>query len=251
IKIIILTLNYKVLYIFKNMTKKIIWVTVFAIAMGFLETSIVVYLRELYYPEGFEFPLKGMKSYLIWTELAREAATIIMLAGIAWLAGTNVHTRFAWFIYTFAIWDIFYYVFLKVILNWPSSWFTWDVLFLIPCLWSGPVLAPLILSLMMVLIWATILFFDRLVYLKINILDYALMTLASVIHILNFCWDNMNYLINAPTDTDLHVLHLTYIPQYFNWWIFTFACTLTGWAIFNIWNRNIKLLKALKEGQLF
>jgi hypothetical protein len=192
-----------------------------------------------------------MKSYLIFTEIAREAATMIMLAGIAWMAGGHKHTRFAWFIYTFAIWDIFYYVFLKVILNWPVSWFTWDVLFLIPCVWAGPVLAPVILSSLMIFIWATILFFDRLGYLSIHKMDYVLLIMASVIHIVNFCWDNMNYMVNAPTDADLHLLHLSYVPQHFNWWVFALGCGLIIWAIFNIWNRNIKLLKALKEGQLF
>ena len=231
--------------------KKIIWVTIFAIAMGFLETTVVVYLRELFYPEGFDFPLKSMPHWLIYTELGREAATIIMLAGIAWLAGKSSHTRFAWFIYTFAIWDIFYYVFLKVILDWPESWFTWDVLFLIPCLWVGPVLAPVILSLLMILIWGTILFFDRLGYLSIRKLDYTLMIIASTTHIVNFCWDNLNYLIDAPTNADLHILHLSYIPQSFNWWVFTFGCALICLVIYNIWNRNLKVVKALKDGQLF
>lgn len=233
------------------MYKKIIWITVFAIAMGFMESAIVVYLRELFYPNGFEFPLKSMKNYLILTELAREAATIIMLAGIAWLAGSNRHARFAWFIYTFAIWDIFYYVFLKVILNWLVSWFTWDVLFLIPCLWVGPVLAPVILSVLMIILWGVILYFDELEYLRIRKRDYALLVIASIIHIVNFCWDNLNYMINAPTDADLHVLHLSYVPQNFNWWVFAFGCSFIGLAIFNIWNRNMKFIKALKGGQMF
>jgi len=231
--------------------KKVIYVTVFAISMGFLETAIVVYLRELFYPDGFEFPLKPMKSYLIFTELAREAATLIMLAGIAWMAGASRHTRFAWFIYTFAIWDIFYYVFLKVILNWPESVFTWDVLFLIPCLWVGPVLAPVLLSLLMIVIWAIFIYYEKLGYLTVRVSDYVMLITGATIQIVNFCWDNLNYLIHTSSDADLHMLHLSYVPQYYNWWVFGIGCLFIGYSIFKIWNRNSKLLKDLKEGQLF
>jgi hypothetical protein len=65
----------------------IIWVSLFSIAMGMLESAVVVYLRELYYPEGFAFPLKMMSSTLILTEILREAATLIMLIAIGVLAG--------------------------------------------------------------------------------------------------------------------------------------------------------------------
>lgn len=231
------------------MIKKIIVITAFAIAMGFLETSIVVYLRELFYPEGFAFPLKSMKNYLILTELLRETATIIMLITIAWLVGNSRHTRFAWFIYMFAIWDIFYYVFLKIILNWPVSWFTWDVLFLIPCLWVSPVLAPVLLCLLMIIIWAVIMHFDRLKYLTIKKWDYALLIFASLILIVNFCWDNLIYMINAPND-QLHVLHLSYIPHYFNWWVFAFACVLILITIINIWQHNTKRLSTVRQNQI-
>ena len=29
---------------------------IFAVSMGFLEAIVVVYIRELYYPDGFRFP---------------------------------------------------------------------------------------------------------------------------------------------------------------------------------------------------
>jgi hypothetical protein len=37
--------------------KTIIWLAVFSMAMGYLESAVVVYLRKLYYPDGFKFPL--------------------------------------------------------------------------------------------------------------------------------------------------------------------------------------------------
>ena len=91
------------------------WITLFGIAMGLLEGAVVVYLRELYYPEGFGFPLKLMSNQVALTELFREAATLIMLMSIGALAGRTRIERFAFFIYSFAVWDIFYYVFLKLL----------------------------------------------------------------------------------------------------------------------------------------
>ena len=135
----------------KSSTNKILWLTLFSIAMGFLEAAVVLYLRALYYPQGFDFPLSIMDPKLVLVELLREAATVIMLLGIGILSGTNTNQRLANFIAAFAIWDIFYYVFLKLVLDWPASFFTWDILFLIPVPWVGPVLAPCIVSLTMLL----------------------------------------------------------------------------------------------------
>jgi len=114
------------------MKKRLAAVTTFGIAFGFIEAAVVVYLRLHFYPEGFTFPLAEMPGPVILTEVAREAATIIMLACIGWIAGRRFLDRFAYFAFAFGVWDIFYYVFLKVILGWPESLLTWDVLFLIP-----------------------------------------------------------------------------------------------------------------------
>jgi len=114
------------------LSSKLLWVTLFAVAMGMLESSVVIYLRELYYPAGFKFPLHATSYTVAVTELFRELSTLIMLLGIGMLAGKNKHERFAWFIYSFAIWDIFYYVFLYLLINWPVTLFDWDVLFLLP-----------------------------------------------------------------------------------------------------------------------
>lgn len=130
--------------------KKLFVITLFAIAMGFLESAVVIYLRELYYPNGFNFPLSSMHSTIVTTELWRELATLIMLFCIGYLASNNNTKRFAWFIYSFAIWDFFYYVFLYLILGWPASLITWDVLFLLPVMWTGPVFTPLLMCLNMI-----------------------------------------------------------------------------------------------------
>ncbi len=133
-----------------NLTGKILWVSIFGITMGFFEASVVVYLRAIYYPDGFVFPLKLFRDYIIAVEVFREAASIFMLVAVAALAGRRIWERFACFILAFGIWDVFYYVFLKITLDWPSSLLEWDVLFLIPLPWIGPVIAPVSIALLMI-----------------------------------------------------------------------------------------------------
>ena len=115
-----------------TISKKVSYVLLYAIAMALLETAVVVYLRELYYKDGFAFPLRNLPATIAITELLREAATVVMLVAIGFLCGKNKLQRFAYFCLAFAVWDIFYYVFLYVLLSWPQSLFTWDILFLIP-----------------------------------------------------------------------------------------------------------------------
>ncbi|HPB25925.1 MAG TPA: hypothetical protein PLE11_09195, partial [Bacteroidales bacterium] len=104
----------------KSNTVKIFWILLFSIAMGYLESAVVIYIRELYYPEGFAFPMKLISEKIMITEFFREAATMLMLLGTAIIAGRNAIERFAYFIMCFGIWDIFYYVFLYLILGWPQ-----------------------------------------------------------------------------------------------------------------------------------
>jgi len=131
-------------------SQKVLWVAVFAVAFALVESAVVVYLRSLYYPEGFSLPLRIMSRHHFWVELSRELATLIMLASVGVLAGTNGWQKFAYFMIAFGVWDIFYYVWLKVMLNWPDSPLDWDVLFLIPVPWIGPVIAPFLISILMV-----------------------------------------------------------------------------------------------------
>ena len=55
----------------------------------------------------------------ILIEYGREFSTIVMLVVIGYLSGKTRIERFFYFIFCFGIWDIFYYVWLKVFLNWP------------------------------------------------------------------------------------------------------------------------------------
>jgi hypothetical protein len=84
-------------------------------------------------------------------EFWREVATIVMLIGIGYLSGKNFAQRFAYFMLSFAIWDVFYYVFLYLTIGWPLTIADWDILFLIPMPWIGPVWAPCLISFLLMI----------------------------------------------------------------------------------------------------
>jgi hypothetical protein len=132
------------------MARRITWLTIYAVAMAYVESAVVVYLRALYYPDGFDFPLVVIPPGMMAIEIGREAATLIMLLGAAALAGTDRWERFLAFCLSFGVWDVFYYAWLWIFIRWPQSLFTRDVLFLIPVPWTGPVLAPVLVSVALV-----------------------------------------------------------------------------------------------------
>ncbi len=133
----------------RRVASTLAWVAVFSVAFAFVESSVVIYLRALYYPEGFAFPLKAIPAGYLRVEIAREAATVIMLATIGIIAGWKPWERFGFFLFAFGIWDIAFYAWLLGTIGWPASLFDWDILFLIPLPWIGPVIAPLLISLLM------------------------------------------------------------------------------------------------------
>jgi hypothetical protein len=141
----------------------------FGTAFGYLEAAVVSYLRVLheparlrFYPDrppGELFPLLTLEQVskagpeqrkTLLAEIGREAATMMMLAAIALAVAENARQWAAAFAIAFGVWDIVYYAGLKLLLDWPASFFTWDILFLIPVPWVGPVIAPVLVSLAMI-----------------------------------------------------------------------------------------------------
>ena len=124
--------------------------------MAWVEAACVYYLRLLVGRldpyQANPLPAHGVVDQV---ELVREAATLVMLFAIGMLAGLTWHSRLAYSAIAFGVWDIFYYVFLKVIYDWPKSLFDWDVLFLLPLPWWGPVLAPVCIAVLMI-VWGTL-----------------------------------------------------------------------------------------------
>ena len=207
-----------------------LWITLFSIAMGYLESSVVVYLREILYPAGFAFPLVPISPRLAVTEVFREAATLVMLLGAGMMAGRTRAEKFAFFIYSFAVWDIFYYVFLKLLLGWPSSLLTWDILFLLPVTWTGPVLAPLLSSLAMICLALVIVFFNgKEAEAKLSCPEWIVLISGATAQLLAFTWDYARFILHHSRFVDLWTfpgrqylfgLSAQYLPVSFNWGLF-------------------------------
>ena len=128
-------------------------VVAYAVAMAYVESAAVLYLRTIIGgvdPVGPRHtPFNPVPDYG-WIEIGREAATMIMLGAIGYLAGRGVAGRIGAFAIAMGVWDIFYYVFLWLFAGWPQSPLAPDILFLIPLPWWGPVLSPVLLALLMI-----------------------------------------------------------------------------------------------------
>jgi hypothetical protein len=194
--------------------RALVALVLFGIAFGYVEASVVTYLRDLYAPlhqrfkppasENDLFPLLRLNQLQeagpqamrwLWTELFRELATLLMLSAIAWAMGRNFRQWLAGFMVAFGVWDIFYYVFLKLVVDWPDSLFTWDLLFLLPVPWAGPVLAPLLVAVTMVLAGSAILLKESAARpVPIGAAQIVLLLIGATIIVLAFCWDYRNLL---------------------------------------------------------
>lgn len=177
----------------KSMLKKLCMVIIFSIAFAYIESAVVVYLRTIFHPEGFRLPLTNFSltshwRQLVLTEIGREAATIVLIATAAVLFGRNRREKAAYFLAIFAVWDIFYYVWLKVLINWPASMMDWDILFLIPVAWASPVLYPVLVSAAMFAFGLMILYRSAINQtIKITTLDWIGLSAATAIVTTSFC----------------------------------------------------------------
>jgi hypothetical protein len=209
----------------KKSSDKIIVLVIFSIAMAALESAVVVYLRELYYPDGFTVAFKLINEHILVIEIARELATLIMLMSIAYLIGHNRVDRFAYFLLSFAVWDIFYYVWLKVFIDWPTSIIDWDILFLIPITWLAPVLAPVICSLTMIVLATVILRKSKTEIFTGSFL--FLLSMGCILILFTFMKDYGSLLLSAGSfSAYIHLIQSKsfvtseYAPVSYNWLVF-------------------------------
>jgi hypothetical protein len=131
-----------------------------ALAFGVIEGAVAVYLREIYVRDAslgvssripdLAITLVSLPERLVSLEIVREACTMILLAATAWLSGRRLADRIGVFLLAFGIWDLVYYVVLRVFLGWPSRVNTWDVLFLIPVPWVAPMWTPALIAVLFV-----------------------------------------------------------------------------------------------------
>jgi hypothetical protein len=195
----------------------------FGISFGYLEAAVVVYLRAIYDPIREQlhpgrrpndlFPLISPQQLAdagpgnarrLHIEIGREAATLAMLAGIALAAGRNLNQQVAAFVIAFGLWDISFYAFLRLMIHWPESLFTWDILFLIPVPWVGPVIAPVIVALSMVV--CGLISFAR-GGVPLRPLQWMAIIAGGAIVFLSFIWDFRNTTAGG-------------LPNPFNWALF-------------------------------
>lgn len=218
--------------------KKTVWVIIFSVAMGLLESAVVIYLRELYYPDGFRFPLKIIPADIGRVEVYREAATLIMLIALGILAGKSKLQRFAYFVLAFAIWDLSYYLFLYLFINWPPSLFTWDILFLIPVPWIGPVWAPCLLCLLMTAGSVYVINKSEDPLYRIDTMHWVLMIGGACFCIFSFMWDYLLFTANHAdgwsfsSSQDLFKDLEAYIPATFHAGLFFTGFLLMCTSIF-------------------
>jgi len=219
------------------------WVILFAVAFAWVEGAVVVYLREIFYGGSFYFPIvvewengKYVANYLTSIEILREAATIIMLAAIACLSGRNKWQKFSFFMIAFGIWDIFYYIWLYVMVGWPESPMTWDILFLIPLPWVAPVITPVLISLAMVTAGSLIIYYDEKgVDIRFSWYDWLIVICCGVLMIIAFCWDWKN-IVRLPDGTER-----SGIPNSFLWGLYLPSYILSvAWFAFRFYRNVIK-----------
>lgn len=208
-----------------------ILVVVYAMAMAWVEAAVVFYLRTMIdriEPHQAN-PLPVIGGFAL-VELPRELATMIMLAVVGLLAGRTWRARLGYAAIAFGVWDIFYYVFLKTMCGWPHSLLDWDILFLLPLPWWGPVLAPVLISLLMIF-WGTLASqFDPApapwsARLRVWLLNLAGMALALYV----FMADALQAASHGPAAIR------TVLPEKFNWLLFGIALLLMAAPVLQ-WN---------------
>jgi hypothetical protein len=139
-------------------------VGLFAVAFGINEAVVDIYLRAAlgflpnyatalsqaaplaFYSQEQLF-IAVPRSILV-VEMIREIATMIVLVSVAFVVSKVWRERWALFLWSFALWDLFYYLGLWTIVRWPYSPLTQDVLFLVPFPWLAQVWLPILVDLL-------------------------------------------------------------------------------------------------------
>jgi hypothetical protein len=213
-------------------------------AMAWGESAVVYYLRtminriEPYQPEPL--PVIGPLGPV---ELVREAATLLMLMAVGVLAGKSWRGRLGYAAVAFGTWDIFYYVFLKLMCGWPHSLLDWDILFLLPLPWWGPVLAPIAIAMLMVA-WGTFASQVPLEGLPTRLpwRSGGLNAVGMALALYTFMADSLRV-----ADQGVNVLR-NLLPKPFNWGLFCFALTLMAVPVVRLW-RLARLRRALASAE--
>jgi hypothetical protein len=215
-----------------RLIRKILWVSLFSIAMAFLEAAVVVYLRRIYGINDLILQVPPFDSQIAAIEVGREIATLIMLLCIGWIAGKTISSKISYALITFGLWDIFYYIWLRVFIGWPLSMFEPDLLFLIPLPWWGPVLSPVLIALLMV-IGGTIVVIETEKNRTLNFASWfwVCLTAGVLIMLFTFMSDALKVLpADAATLSNLK-------PSLFNWPVYSIGL---GLVVIALWRMTVR-----------
>jgi hypothetical protein len=196
-------------------SKNLRWMALFAVSMAYFESAVVVYLRRLYNINDLMISKPLLDPQIGAIEVGREAASLLMLLAVGWVAGKRFQSRLGFTLFAFGIWDIFYYIWLVVFIGWPGSVMDMDILFYIPLPWWGPVLAPVLIAALMIAAGAyAVIKDDNGLPMHANPFDWLAITGGIGIMLYAFMADALNAL---PANTlTLHTLR----PAHFNWPVF-------------------------------
>jgi hypothetical protein len=212
--------------------RKLWWVSAYAVAMAYLEAAVVVYLRALLHIDLTHVSL----GHYFNIELGREAATIVMLVAVGWVAGRELQDRLAYGAFAFGLWDIWYYIWLAVLVGWPETLFDWDILFLIPLRWWGPVLSPVLIALLLCIIGIFVIVRterrDKVEFTNVRLVALAL---GGLLALYVFMADAIGALVRGNVGWDGR-------PSAFNWPRFLLAMALMAVSSLRAtwpWRRNV------------
>jgi hypothetical protein len=207
--------------------KQLPWVILWAIAFAYVESAVVEYLRALYYPlaqGGFRFPVITVEQLeamgpehwrRLFIELGRELCTLIMLGAVGAAVGKNRREAWAHFMIAFGVWDIFFYLWLKIFIDWPQGLLTWDLLFLVPVPWVAPVLAPILISVALIASGVKVLSYEgRGSPLVVSWAEWMVISAGGLTVIVSFCLDYENIMNGG-------------FPNPFHWGIYLFGFCLS------------------------
>ena len=200
--------------------KRFLWVAAYAIAMALLEAVVVAYLRALIQVTD---QAVALGPYLAM-EIGREVGTLTMLAAVGWLAGRQTGDRLACGAFAFGLWDIAYYAWLKVLLDWPANLLDWDILFLVPLRWWGPVLAPMLIAVLVcVSAVVAVVRVERGNRLAITPARVGALAVGGLLALYAFMADSLHALLGGRSDW------ATLRPTFFPWLLFLAALALMAW----------------------
>lgn len=212
----------------KNFKKKLFLIFLFSIAFAFVESAVVIYLRAIYYPQGFHFPIKRHYDLFLVIEIIREFATLVMMVSLSILISKKFWEGFGFFLVIFGIWDIFFYLWLKLTIGWPESIMTFDVLFLIPIPWIAPVLAPILISILMIIIGFDIIrFFEKGSKIMAHLIHWIIVLSGTACILYSFMHD-------------IDAAFYEKYPYPFNWVLFSLGLTFYTTAYMHLRRTSIR-----------